>query len=142
MTPPDTEGMTITGMPPGPERCTRCDRAMCRCRNCKRPPGMVRHEGRGLCKACFVANGPRRYRTRGSQAGLPRRISIDHAVIDQALAGTQPRMNWLERHETITYLTRCGLSARSIAQRLGINPRTVVRHRTARALEHLASVAA
>lgn len=113
----------------GPEHCTSCRRPMCRCLNCTRPLGWVRHEAKGLCKSCYVHTTPRPRRLTGSQCGLPRRITIDHAVVELALAGYKPRMNLHERREAILALTRCHLSARQIADRLGVTSRTVTRNR-------------
>lgn len=66
----------------------------------------------------------------------PRAHQPDPIAVERAITGEWPRppLRPIERHLAIARLDRLRLSAREIAERLGIAERTVCRHRAARRL--------
>jgi DNA-binding NarL/FixJ family response regulator len=56
---------------------------------------------------------------------------IDEVAVQRALHGDPVRLNRFERRAAVEVLTKRGLSARKIAERLRVTERAVQRHRTA-----------
>lgn len=77
------------------------------------------HKGRGLCAPCY----DRAYSSTAQRRG------IDPVVIDRLLRGDPVRSYPRERRLAVAELTRRGLTATQIADRLRCTPRAVVRHR-------------
>lgn len=55
----------------------------------------------------------------------------DEMAIARALDGYRVRLTWKERRIVVAEMTRRGMTARAIAEQLGVTARTVARHRTA-----------
>jgi DNA-binding NarL/FixJ family response regulator len=62
-------------------------------------------------------------------AGTARREFVDEMAVERLLSGSPVRANAVERRIAVVYLTRHGLSARQVAERLRVTQRTVVRLR-------------
>lgn len=100
-----------------------------------RPPlGFVPHRANGQCGNCYTyVNRPVVHATRPlTYRGRPKAAEVDVMVVERMLAGDRlvPCSN-AELHSAILTLDGRGLSAPKIAERLGVTPRTVTRHRTA-----------
>lgn len=105
----------MTSHPGAPAVCAACGRT--------RP----RH-ARGYCAACYI----RWWRTHGPiRDPLPRLPPvIDDLVVEHLTAGQPtPGATPAERRAAAVILTRRGLSAAVIADRLRCTPRTVIRYR-------------
>lgn len=85
------------------------------CQTCGRMAALSRRQP-ATCRACCLTREPE---------------PIDEVVVLRAVAGVAVGgLNVRERREAIRILTRRGLSADETALRIGVSPRTVVRHRT------------
>lgn len=105
------------------ETCAGCDRPLAR-RAADMREGVERHVARGCCNTCYT-----RLRRHGDAA--PVEPYVDDIAVERAISGDAPdSLTPRERLVAVDALTRYGLSARLIAERVGCTPRTVTRHRT------------
>jgi DNA-binding CsgD family transcriptional regulator len=70
-----------------------------------------------------------RARARGYVSPGPRRTDVDEVAVLRALHGDRLPLTVAERGLAIAQLTRAGLSAVAIAERVGVSARQVVRYR-------------
>lgn len=68
-------------------------------------------------------------RPRGTSTASASNRFVDDIAVDLAVHGHKPRLYIPERAQAIARLTRAGMSAAQIAERVGVTARTVVRHR-------------
>lgn len=83
-------------------------------------PGHTMYNAKGLCRGCYDKG-----RTRSQR----RRQPSDWVKIDRAIHGIHIRLTSREITQAVDYLSFHGHSAREIADRLGVTPRTVHRAR-------------
>ena len=101
-----------------PRLCINCHRHMIVSRYAV--PGQIRHNAKGLCRACYDKGRPRSARNRQP---------VDWVTVDRAIAGIQQHLTSREITEAVDYLSMHGQSAQQIADRLRVTTRTVHRAR-------------
>ena len=86
------------------------------------------------CRICDKPVGPGRHVFCGPECAeaAPRAAcDVDEVAVLRAVRGDAVPLNVRERRVAVAELTRRGVSHRAIARHLGVDPRTVLRHRSA-----------
>jgi DNA-binding CsgD family transcriptional regulator len=127
-------GVTASMDSPGAGETGTTRRKVVPVRPCTRCARSRRIQGRGLCSACYDWHRNRGsldlYPVTGPEALLIRgNRGLDEIAVERALAGDKLALTIEERRLVVDVLTRKGVTARAIAERLGITTRSVVRHR-------------